>query len=221
MRELKTFVTPLHQASKRDYVGRMVPAKPAWMSTAREYGFDYWDGERQFGYGGYRYMPGRWQPVAAALIDTYQLVPGSRVLDVGCGKGFLLYEMQRLQPALEIHGLDVSAYALAHTHPELKATLHRQRAEEPYPYPDKHFDLVISLGCLHNLEVGPLAQALAEMERVGRQGYTLVESYRNDQELFNLECWALTCRAFHSPDAWTWIFDHFGYRGDFEFIFFE
>jgi SAM-dependent methyltransferase len=221
MRQLRTFVTPLHVASKRDYIARMVPAKPAWMTTASQYGFDYWDGERQFGYGGYRYMPGRWRPVAAALIDTYQLGPGSRVLDVGCGKGFLLYEMQQLQPALDIHGLDVSDYALAHMHPDLKATLHRQRAEEAYPYPDKHFDLVISLGCLHNLEVGPLAQALAEMERVGRQGYTLVESYRNDQELFNLECWALTCRAFHSPDAWKWVFDHFGYSGDFEFIFFE
>lgn len=217
----RQFVTPLHQSSPRDYRGRMVAAKPQWMAKAREYGFEYWDGDRQYGYGGYRYMPGRWRPVAQALIDTYKLGPGSRLLDVGCGKGFLLYEMQLLQPGLELHGFDLSAYALDHRHPDLRARLHVGRAEEPYPFTDGSFDLVISLGCLHNLGIAALGRALGEIGRVGRQAYVLVESFRNDTELCNLQCWALTCASFHDPDGWRWLFDHFGYHGDHEFIFFE
>ena len=221
MSNLMNIVTPLHRSTKRDYLARMVDEKVACMHKAKEYEQDYWDGDRRYGYGGYKYLPGRWKPVAQALIDTYGLKAGSRVLDVGCGKGFLLYEMQQIQPGLEIVGFDISKHGLASALPDLKATLFRYRAQDAYPFGDDYFDLVISLGCLHNLRIFELKTALTEIERVGKQGYIMLESYRSELELFNLQCWALTCESFFDTAEWIWLYKHFGYTGDYEFIYFE
>tara|TARA_Y100000588_G_C14182398_1_gene894243 strand:- start:216 stop:812 length:597 start_codon:yes stop_codon:yes gene_type:complete len=198
----------------------MVDDKVLCMRKAREYEFDYWDGERRFGYGGYLYIPGRWKPVAEGLIAHYQLGPGSKVLDVGCGKGFLLHELKLLEPEIEIHGFDCSHHALNNAKEEVRSNLTNHRAETPLPYPDNAFDLVISLGTLHNLRLHELAQALQEIQRVGCKGYIMVEGYRDEQELFNLQCWALTAESFFHDDEWIWLFKEHGYTGDYEFIYF-
>jgi SAM-dependent methyltransferase len=221
MGKLRHFVTPLHKATKRDYLERMVDEKVHCMLKAKEYEYDYWDGDRRYGYGGYRYMPGRWKPVAESLIREYNLKPGDSVLDVGCGKAFLLYEMQLLIPELKLTGFDISLHGLRETHPDLKGNIFRYRAQDAYPFGNKEFDLVISLGCLHNLRIFELKSALSEIERVGRQGYIMLESYRNELELFNLQCWALTCESFFDTAEWIWLYRHFGYTGDYEFIYFE
>ena len=221
MGRLLEIVTPLHRSSKRDYLARMVDDKVKCMLKAKEYESDYWDGERHFGYGGYKYMPDRWKPVAEQLIQTYNLKTGSKVLDVGCGKAFLLYEMQLLIPELQITGFDISQHGLAQRHPEFRGTLFRYRAQDAYPFGDNDFDLVISLGCLHNLRIFELKTALAEVERVGKSKYVMMESYRNELEMFNLECWALTAESLFDTAEWIWLFNHFGYTGDYEFIYFE
>ena len=221
MGRLLEIVTPLHVATKRNYLERMNDDKVACMIKAKEYEFDYWDGDRRFGYGGYRYIEGRWKPVAQALIELYGLRAGSKVLDVGCGKAFLLYEMKRLVPELEVAGFDVSVHGLAEAKDAIKPSLYRHRAQDRYPYGDGHFDLVISLGCLHNLRLYELQAALEEIERVGTSKYVMVEAYRNELEQFNLECWALTAESILHTSEWTWLYEHFGYSGDYEFIYFE
>jgi SAM-dependent methyltransferase len=221
MGQLVQFATPLHKKTKREYLPRMVDDKVQCMIKSKEYGFDYWDGDRRFGYGGYSYRPGYWKPVAEKLIEQYHLGNGSKVLDVGCGKAFLLYELQLLLPDLKIQGFDISEYGLAHRHPDLKGHLFIHRAQDPFPFKDKEFDLVISLGCLHNLRVFELQKALGEIERVGKSKYVMVESYRNELEMFNLECWALTAESLFDTEEWIWLYKHFGYSGDYEFIYFE
>ena len=220
MGKLVQFVTSLHQATSRAYIDRMVDDKVLCMLKAKEYEKDYWDGDRRYGYGGYRYMAGRWKPVAEELIKNYNLTNDSSVLDVGCGKAFLLYEMKLLLPGLRVAGFDISEHGLADAKDEIMESLFIHRAQDPYPFEDNEFDLVISLGCFHNLRIFELENALSETQRVGKQGFVMLESYRNETELFNLQCWALTCESFFDHEEWPWIYEQFGYSGDYEFIYF-
>ena len=220
MGELKQIVTALHQSTKRDYIGRMLDGKVDCMIKAKEYEYDYWDGNRRFGYGGYTY-DGRWKPIAQKLISMYRLDSNSKVLDVGCGKAHIIYELKKMIPDIEIVGMDRSVYGLSDVPEEISEFVINHRAEDVYPWDDKYFDLVISLNCLHNLRNYELDMALREIERVGKSKYVLVESYRNEQELFNLQCWVLTGQIFMHDSEWKWFFNRSGYDGDYEFIYFE
>jgi len=221
MGELVSLVTPLHKKTPREFLGRMNDGKVECMKTAKRYDKDFWDGDRRCGYGGYRY-DGRYEVVAKALIDRYGLSGGAKILDVGCGKGFLLYEFTKLLPGVEVTGFDISGYALQNAKQEVKPYLINHMAQDPYEgYGDNQFDLVVSLTTLHNLTLPPLRDALKEIERVGENKYVVVESYRNELELFNLQCWAFTCEAFFRPEEWVWLFEEFGYMGDYEFIYFD
>ena len=221
MSKLLNFVTPLHKATKRKYINRMVDDKVNCMLKAKKYDYDYWDGDRRYGYGGYRYIPDRWKIVAEKLIEHYNLNNESSLLDIGCGKGHLLYELKLILPGIRINGFDISNHGISNSKEEVKKYIFKHKAQDPYPFKDNEFDLAISLGCFHNLRMFELNNAIKEMERVGKQGYIMLESYRNEQELFNLQCWALTCESFFDTEEWIWIYKHFGYTGDFEFIFFE
>jgi SAM-dependent methyltransferase len=221
MGRLLNLVTPLHKKTKRKYIDRMTDDKVHCMLKAKEYEFDYWDGDRRYGYGGYQYIDDRWKKVAQSLIDIYNLKHDAKILDVGCGKAYLLYELKQLLPDAEIVGFDFSRYGLDDAKEEIRNYLVRYRAQDRYPWGDNHFDLVISLGCVHNLRLFELQTALQEIERVGKNKYIMMESYRTERELFNLQCWALTCESFFDSAEWIWLFNHFGYTGDYEFIYFE
>ncbi|ARJ66510.1 SAM-dependent methyltransferase [Magnetospirillum sp. ME-1] len=216
------FIQKLHTRTSRNYVQRVVDFDKAdCAAIAKQWGHDYWDGERQYGYGGMRY-DGRWRVVAEDMAIHYGLKPGMRVLDVGCGKGFLLYEFTQVVPGIEIAGLDISAYGTEHAKKEVKPFLTLGDARS-LPYPDSSFDLVISLGTLHNLPVEGVVQAAREIQRVGRdhRKYIMVESYRDEREKANLLYWQLTCESFHRPESWKWLYDQAGYTGDYGFIYFE
>ena len=218
------FLSVVHRATVRDYLGRVndpefPKAKAARL--AKGWGFDYWDGDRRVNYGGYRYLPGRWRPVADAMRDHYDLRAGQRVLDVGCGKGFQLVELMQSVPGLEVAGLDVSDYALEHAHEDVKPFL-TQGSASALPYPDDHFDFVFSINTLHNLHTYDLELALRELQRVSKgPAYLCVESYRNEEEKANLLYWQVTCEAFYTPEEWAWWFKLTGYEGDHSFIYFE
>lgn len=215
------FVSDLHKATKRDYIGRIVSDDKAECAMiAKQYGYDYWDGDRKYGYGGYRY-DGRWKIVAEKLADHYQLQPEQKVLDVGCGMAHLLYELTQVVPGIKVAGIDISRYALEHAKPEIRSMLQYGQAQD-LPFADNEFDLVVSLATLHNLKVFDLKKALQEIGRVSKKNsYIMVESFRNDKEEVNMLYWQLTCASYYSVEEWEWLYKEWGYTGDYSFIFFE
>ena len=215
------FISRLHRSTQRDYLARVTEHdKAKCAEAALQWGEDYWDGDRRFGYGGYQY-DGRWRAVADDIVTHYQLAPDARILDVGCGKAFLLYEFTQALPNAVVQGIDVSQYAIRHAKEEVRDNLAVGRAQQ-LPYDDGSFDLVISINTLHNLYIDDLWTALREIQRVGRGAKVLtVEAYRDEREKVNLMYWQLTCRAFHTPHEWEWIFQQTGYTGDHSFIYFE
>lgn len=217
----REFVGLIHKSTARDYLARVTQRDKAEVAElATKFDHDYWDGSRETGYGGYTY-DGRWRKVADAMVATYSLKAGMRVLDVGSGKGFLLHDLVQSCPGLEVAGIDLSAYANAHTMDTVKPFCRVGGAHE-LPWPDRHFDLVVSINTLHNLYIQELWPAFREIGRVARGArYICVEAYRNEREKVNLMYWQLTCRAFHTPAEWEFIFRQTGYTGDHEFIFFE
>ena len=218
------FMSVLHKSTQRDYLARVndpdyPKAKAA--ELAKKFDVDYWDGDRRICYGGYRYLEGRWEKVARAMVEHYELPPKPKILDIGCGKGFLLYDFLKVIPDAEIYGIDISSYAIANSKEEIRDRLQIGSATA-LPWPDNYFDLVISITTLHNLHAYDLEPALKEMERVGKTNkYLCVESYRNETEKANLLYWQVTCEAFNTPKEWDWWFKHTDYSGDHSFIYFE
>jgi SAM-dependent methyltransferase len=210
-----------HNSIKRNYLERMNNSKVDCMIEAKKYGKNYWDGKRKFGYGGYKYIPGRWEKIAKKIIKKFKLNINSKILEVGCGKAFLLYEIKKIIPSIKIYGFDISRYAIKSAPDIIRKNLFINKAQQKYPFKNNYFDLIISLGCLHNLNIFDLKKALKEISRVGKQKYIMVESYQSNTQLFNLQCWALTCNSFFSKNEWKWIFKEFGYEGHYEFIYFD
>jgi ubiquinone/menaquinone biosynthesis C-methylase UbiE len=215
------FIDKVHKSTRRDYLQRVIEYdKAECAEVATQFGKDYWDGDRKYGYAGYRY-DGRWRAVADDLLAHYKLPPDARILDVGCGKGFLLYDFASALPAGQVAGIDISPYAIENSKTEVRQFVQVGNAN-CLPFPDKSFDLIVSITTLHNLYIYDLWRSLQEIERVGRGAkYIVVEAYRNEREKMNLMYWQLTCRAFHTPQEWEWVFEKAGYTGDHEFIYFE
>jgi ubiquinone/menaquinone biosynthesis C-methylase UbiE len=215
------FIEQVHRSTKRDYLGRVLAGNKAEFATiAKRFDREYWDGSRDTGYGGYSY-DGRWLSVAQRMAKHYGLQPGARILDVGCGKGFLLYEFTQVVPEAKITGIDVSRYALEHAMPEVASSLEEGSATS-LPYPDSSFDLVVSINTLHNLQLPELELALREIERVSRgNSYLVMDGYRTEQEKVNLLYWQLTCECFFTPKEWEWLFQKAGYSGDYACIYFD
>tara|TARA_X000000950_G_scaffold288965_1_gene408754 strand:+ start:19349 stop:20029 length:681 start_codon:yes stop_codon:yes gene_type:complete len=214
-------ISQLHYSTSRNYLQRMNNNKVKCMKIAKKYGKQYWDGDRKYGYGGYKYIPGRWTPVAKKIIKKYSLNNKSKVLDIGSGKSFLLYEIKKILPKISIKGVDISKYGISKSKPDIKRYLSIHKAQNKFFVKNNYFDLVMSLGCLHNLELFDLYKSIKEIQRIGKNKYIMVESYRNEEELFNLQCWALTCETFLSSKEWAWVLKQCKYSGDYELIYFK
>jgi ubiquinone/menaquinone biosynthesis C-methylase UbiE len=203
-----------HPKTKRDYDKRAAEKTPEIVKLAKEFGRDFFDGDRKCGYGGYKY-DGRWKAVAERMRDYYELSDNAAILDIGCGKGFTLHDFKDIMPECTVAGVDVSEYAIENAMESVKTFL-RVASAESLPYPDKSFDLVISINSIHNLPIDRLKTALREVERVSRlHSYITVDAWRNEEEKSNLYKWVLTAETMMHVDDWKKLFDEVGYTGDY------
>jgi len=200
--------------TKRNIQKRADAKDPTVVAIAKQFGQEYWDGDRKYGYGGYRY-DGRWRPVARDLIAHFGLKPGMRVLDVGCGKGFLVKDLMLECPGLEAFGLDISHYALMNCEKEVIGRLQLGSAVS-LPFPDASFDCVISLNTIHNLARADAVVAMREIQRLsGGRAFVQVDSYRTPEEREIAVSWIITARFHDYPDGWLKVYAEAGYTGDY------
>jgi ubiquinone/menaquinone biosynthesis C-methylase UbiE len=200
--------------TKRNIRKRAEDKGPHVMAIAKKFDKDYWDGERKYGYGGYRY-DGRWRSVARDIITHFSLRAGMRVLDVGCGKGFLVKDLMLGCPGLEAFGLDVSRYALMHCEKEAIGRLHLGSAES-LPFPDRSFDCVLSINTIHNLHRPRAVMAMREIQRLsGGRAFVQVDSYRTPEQREIALSWILTAEFHDYPEGWLKLYAEAGYTGDY------
>ncbi len=206
--------------AKRNYDDRAKRITEDQRQIARQFGKDFFDGDRLYGYGGYKY-DGRWKPVVEDFAAHYGLTKDSAILDVGCAKGFMVRDWMELLPGANVRGVDISSYAIENADPAAKPFL--QVADcASLPFPDNSFDLVISINTAHNLPLEGCKTALKEMMRVTRKhAFVVLDSWRNDLQRERLGQWNLTGKTIMHEDDWIKLFGEIGYTGDWDWFICE
>ena len=201
--------------AKRDLTQRLESKTEEVRMVARKFDKDFFDGERKFGYGGFSYNPRYWSEVVKDLSNYYNLNNESKILDVGCAKGFMLYDFYKLNPNLDLHGIDISKYAIDNSVPEIKHKLQVANATK-LPYEDNFFDLVIAINTIHNLDKDKCEIALKEISRVSKKNaFITVDAFNNEDEKKRMYAWNLTAKTIMSIKDWKKFFSDSKYNGDF------
>lgn len=201
--------------TKRDTQARNSEKSESVRKIARQFGEAFFDGDRKFGYGGFSYNPRFWQPVIPDLQAHYGLGKTSKVLDVGCAKGFFLYDLISAIPGIEAKGVDISEYAVKNAKSEVKNNISVACASK-LPFESQTFDLVMSVNTVHNLEKVSCALALQEIMRVSKgKAFITVDAFRNDEEEQRMYEWNLTAKTIMHVDEWKQFFKEIGYTGDY------
>lgn len=201
--------------TKRNLAERQQVKTQEIQQIARRFGKDFFDGDRRYGYGGFSYQPHFWQPVVPVFQKHYGLTAQSIILDVGCAKGFMLHDFVQLIPGIKVRGIDISQYAIAHAMEDIKPFVKVADAKR-LPFPDKSFDLVISINTIHNLPLEECKEAIREIRRVTRKhAFITVDAYRNEEEKQKMEMWNLTAQTYLHVEDWKALFKEVGYDGDY------
>ena len=201
--------------AKRDLDSRALNKTEEDRKIARNFEFDFFDGDRKHGYGGFSYNPKFWQPVIPSFQSYWNLNSNSSVLDVGCAKGFMMHDLKEMIPGIRVEGIDISKYAIANCIDTVKEDVKVANANN-LPYGDNSFDVVISINTVHNLDLDNCAKALQEIERVSKgKSFITVDAYRNDEEKEKMYAWNLTAKTIMSVNEWIKFFKEINYSGDY------
>jgi ubiquinone/menaquinone biosynthesis C-methylase UbiE len=182
---------------------------------ARQFGRDYFDGLRRHGYGGYAYHPRFWTETVRYMREYYHLSSDAAILDVGCAKGFMLYDFSQLMPDARLTGVDVSEYAVANALEAMRPYIRTGNAVS-LEFPDQSFDLVLAINTIHNLPYDECKRSLQEIQRVSRRNaFVMVDAYRTEAERKAMLAWVLTAQTMLHVEDWLKLFAEAGYTGDY------
>lgn len=201
--------------AKRNIDERSAQKTEAERAIAKQFGIEYFDGTRMQGYGGYHYHERFWTEVVKDFIIYYGLTEDSKILDVGCAKGFMLHDFKKALPGITVRGVDISQYAIDNAIEDMKPFLHVCDAKDLSMFKDKEFDLVISINTVHNLKLGACKQAIKEIQRVAKNAFITMDAWRNDDEKEGMHKWNLTAETYMHVDDWKKLFAEIGYTGDY------
>jgi SAM-dependent methyltransferase len=201
--------------TKRDINSRKNMKTLDHQNIARKFDREFFDGDRTTGYGGYYYNIIYWDKVVEDFINFYDLSDNSRILDIGCGKGFMLYDFKRKLNNISISGIDISKYAIENSLEEVKEHLTVGNATS-LPFDDNYFDLVISITTIHNLQNKELKKSLTEISRVSKKNaFITVDAYRDEIEKKIMFDWNLTAKTILHVEDWKNLFSETRYTGDY------
>tara|TARA_B100001173_G_C15797714_1_gene466256 strand:- start:85 stop:741 length:657 start_codon:yes stop_codon:yes gene_type:complete len=201
--------------SKRPLKERKSNVTDAMREISRKFDKEYFDGDRMYGYGGYRYHERFWYETVRVFYDHYKMHDNFSILDVGCGKGFMMYEFLKLNPNLKIEGVDISNYAKKNAHESVEHLIKVGNANN-LSYEDKSFDLVISINTIHNLDLKELKKSLSEINRVSKKNaFLTVDAWRNEDEKERMLAWNLTAKTYMHVDNWKILFEECNYNKDY------
>jgi SAM-dependent methyltransferase len=201
--------------ASRDLASRLTSKSDEVRAIARKFGQEFFDGDRNHGYGGFSYDSKYWSPVIPDFEQHFGPLTGKSLLDVGCAKGFMLYDLTRLVPGIQVAGIDVSEYAIQNSVPEVRSFLQIADAKA-LPFKDDSFDVVISINSIHNLELEDCKLALREISRVSRgRSFITVDAFSNEEERTRMMAWNLTAKTILSVEDWISLFHEVGYEGDY------
>ena len=186
------------------------------VKLASKFGFEYFDGHRDQGYGGYKY-DGRWVAVSKRAFKKYNILDGFRILDIGCAKGYFVKDLKDLNSNIKVFGIDISNYALQNCHPDVVGDL-KQGDARKLPFPDNSFDLIFSINVIHNFSKNECVKAIKEMNRVSRRKENIfiqVDAYNDKKDLELFKKWVLTAKTCLKPNEWEKLFIDANFMGDF------
>ena len=203
-----------YPVTKRDLKKRLITKSPEDRKLARKFGYDFFDGDRKNGYGGYYYNPRFWNKVVKDFIKFYKLDNKSKILDIGCGKGFMLHDFKQALPNSTVRGIDISSYAIKNSLLSVKEYLKVGNAKK-LVFPDNYFDLSISITTLHNLNINDFKKSINEIKRVSKKSFITVDSYKNELEKKRMDAWNLTAKTYMHRKDWIKLFKEINYNGDY------
>jgi ubiquinone/menaquinone biosynthesis C-methylase UbiE len=199
--------------TKRNLFKRLTNKTEVARRVARKFGKDYFDGDRDHGYGGFNYNKKFWSTVVKDIKNHYKLSNNSKILDIGCAKGFLLYDLHFANPLIDLYGLDISEYAKKNSQIEIQDKIKIGNCKY-LNFPTDFFDGVVAINTIHNLEIDDCINAIKEIQRVsGGKAFIQVDAYRDDKELDLFKDWMLTAKTFLKPEEWLEVFKKANYTG--------
>ncbi len=177
---------------------------------------EYYDGDRNNGYGGFKY-DGRWKQVVETMCQDYGINEKTKILQLGCEKGFLLHDFKEKFPQMTVRGYEMSKYAIDNAMPSIKGFIDKGEYKK-LPYKDHEFDFVIAIGVIYTLTLADAIACLKEIQRVGKgKSFITLGSYRHEEgkKLFGM--WTVLGATILHVNEWIEVLEHAGYTGDYLF----